>query len=179
MISGATFVPTQQLAAAFTMRQPSLGNSVFPPLGSTLATALVPPIARFGAGFLSAALPTFQTGQVQSVFATQTVTSPFSPSGAGENAFTASYAPQVYAVYINGFIASSVASASLATDVFHVDIAQPPISGDPPAQVPGAPPVQPVSAPEGTQQVIAAVGRLAGSGQILTSTPAPAAKKAA
>jgi hypothetical protein len=184
MISGATFVPTQQLTAISTMSQPMLGNAVFPPLGSTLASAMQPPIAKFGAGFLGAVLPTFQTPQVQSPFTNETIATPGLPSAPGENEFAASYAPQIYAVYLNGFIANaSIASTSLATDLFHVDVAQPPISGDPQAPVPGLPPIQPVPGAEGTQQVVAAVGRLAGSGAILSSAPparasAPAKKAA-
>lgn len=167
---------TQQLSPLFATASPMLSNATFPPSGSTLSGATQPPFARFGAGFLNAVLPTNGAAQVQSAFSSATIATPGGPTSPGSNAFAASYAPEIYAVYVNGLIAgTTVASAGLATDVFHTDIAQPPISGDPANQIPGAPPSQPIPAAEGVQQVIAAIAPLAGSGQILSSAPAQTA----
>ena len=175
-IAAASFVPTQQLTPLFTSSPAGLNNATFPPPSATLAGATQPPFARFGAGFLNAILPTQQVSQVQSPFATATVSNPGIPTAPGTNAFSASYAPEIYAVYVNGLIAGrTVASAQLATNTYNVDIARPPISGDPAAPIPGAPPSQPIPVPEGVSAVIAAIAPLAGSGQIFSSAPAQTA----
>lgn len=176
MISAASFTATQQLAPLVTTVKPGFGNSVFPPTNLTLAGATQPPFARFGAGFLNAILPTNRVSQVQSAFSTATVTNPGQPAGPGTNEFSATYAPEIYAVYVNGLIAGqTVSSAALETNVYNTDIAKPPISGDPEGQIPGAPPVQPIPSPEGREQVIQALAPLAGSGQIFSSAPGRAA----
>ena len=160
-----SFAPFQQLAPLTSIAAPELGNSIFPPTGNTVAGATQPPFARIGAGFLNAILPTNGVPQVQSPFATETLGNSGAPTGLGTNAFSASYGPEIYAVYVNGLIAQG---SVLETNISSADIARPAISGDPAAPVPGAPEAVPVAAPEGTQQVIAALTPLAGSGQIFT-----------
>jgi hypothetical protein len=172
VISGAAFVPAQHLLPLAQIARPALGSTVFPPEASTLAGATQPPFARFGAGFLTAVLPTFQPARVQTPFTTAVLGNPGLPNAPGENAFAASYAPEIYAVYVNGLIArQTVPSAALETNLYRVDVARPPLSGDPEPPLPGAPPVRPIPA---VQQVIAALGPLAGSGTIFgSSAPAP------
>lgn len=178
LVAGSNLTP-QQLTLTTTGKA-MLGASTFPPQGLTLAGATVPPLAAFGASFLNAVLPTNQTSQVLSPFSPTPAGNPGQPTNAGENTFAASYAPEVYAVYLNGLVANAgVNSAALETNTYNTDVAQPPISGDPGSAVPGAPPVQPVPAAEGTQQVIAAISQLAGNGAIFSSSSGSAPKAAA
>lgn len=125
----------------------------------TLVGSAQSAVGPFGAGFLSAVLPTNQTPAVV--------------SAPGQNAFAASYAPQIYAVYLNGLVANAgVSAAALETNTIQTDIAKPPILGDPPGPIPGLPPIQPATAPEGAQQVIAALTPLAGGTAIFSGAPA-------
>lgn len=152
---------------------PHFGALIFPPQDTTLAGSTQPPLAKFGAGFLSALLPTNQTPAVSSIFSSTQSTSPGVPTAPGQNQFAASYAPQIYAVYLNGLVANAgVSSAALETNTYSTDIAKPAILGDPPGPIAGLPPIQPVAAPEGAQQVIAALTPLAGGTAIFSGAPA-------
>jgi hypothetical protein len=152
---------------------PHLGALIFPPQRLTLAGSTQPPLARFGAAFLRSVLPTNQPQVVISALSQAPATIPGRPTAVGSNAFAASYSPQIYAVYLNGLVASSVvSSAALETNTYKTDIAKPSILGDPPGPIPGLPPIQPPAAPEGAQQVIAALTPLAGGGQIFSAAPA-------
>ncbi|MGH7659455.1 MAG: hypothetical protein ACRENA_00880 [Vulcanimicrobiaceae bacterium] len=151
---------------------PHLGALIFPPQDSTLAGATMPPLARFGAAFLSSVLPTNQPQAVSSTLSQVPASTAGQPTSFGENAFAASYSPQIYAVYLNGLVANAgVSSAALETNTYNTDIAKPPILGDPPGPLPGLPPIQPVAAPEGAQQVIAALTPLAGGKAIFSGAP--------
>ncbi|MBV8602605.1 MAG: hypothetical protein JO359_13655 [Candidatus Eremiobacteraeota bacterium] len=167
-------LPPQQLNIN-TIPQPSLGATTFPPPGGTLAGATVPPLAAAGANLLTAAVPTTQVPMVESVFNQTPTTQPGLPTAPGSTEFTATYAPQIYAVVVNGIIAgTTVHSALLAQNVWSTDIARPPISGDPTQNIPGAPEGVPVPAVEGADTVIQALQGLAGSGQIFAQAPVPA-----
>ncbi|MBV8073828.1 MAG: hypothetical protein JO140_00260 [Candidatus Eremiobacteraeota bacterium] len=167
-------LPPQQLNIN-TIAQPSIGQSIFPPTGNTVAGATVPPLAAASATLLSAAVPTNQVPMVESVFNQTPTTQPGVPTAPGQNEFTATYGPQIYAVVVNGLIAgTAVHSAQLAQNVWNTDIARPPISGDPTQPVPGAPEGIPIPAVEGADTVIQSLQGLAGSGQIFSQAPVPA-----
>jgi hypothetical protein len=153
-----------------TYPQPSIGATQFPPLENTLAgsssSGLIGTLLR-------AALPTQQAPQVVSPISQIPAQNPIAFNGTpGDNPFVATYTPQIYSVVLNGLIAgAAVTSIALETNISTQDIAQPHISGDPPAPLPGLPPVQPVP-----DNVIAALIPLAGGsgGPILTpAAPAP------
>ena len=167
-------LPIQQLSLT-TFPQPALGNTIFPPTEQTSAGATIPPLAAFGGAFLSSVLPTNQAPQVTSPLSQVSTMIPGLPTAPGSNAFSARYAPQIYAVFLNGLVAGQlVSSTALETNLVTTDIARPPISGDPGAAIPGLPPVTPVPAPEGTGQVIASLTPLAGSGTIFSDGSATA-----
>ena len=148
--------------------QPSLGTTQFPPAINQLPGGDHTALAHFGANFLNAVLPTERAQQVVSVFDQTPTTPPGQQTGVG-NDFVASYAPQIYAVFLNGLVANTAipVAASRATP----DLARPPISGDPTPELPGLPPVPTVPPLEGTDPVIAALQPLAGSGAIFSSVP--------
>ena len=91
-----------------------LGNSIFPPTANTLAGATQPPLARFAGGFLTSVLPTNGVSRVQSPFTTETIQSA-DATGIGTNTFSASYGPEIYAVYVNGIIARGAVLETLPT----------------------------------------------------------------
>lgn len=124
------------------------------------------------AGSVATALPPQAVSQ-----APVTQTQAAQPSSAGQSQFSASYAPEIYAVYLNGLSAGAgVASPALETNVWQTSIALARLEGeDPDTAIPGAPPIVPWPPAEGTQVVIQSLGPLAGSGRILSSGSAPTA----
>jgi len=104
------------------------------------------------------------------------------PAPAAQTTFSASYAPEIYAVYLNGLVATSGdAAPALETNVWQATIASGRLVGDSPfTAIPGAPPVVPWPAAEGTQGVILSLAPLAGSGRIFSSsTPVASGQTAA
>src|SRR5581483_2801040 len=90
---------TQQLNLSTTLK-PSFGATIFPPQDQTLTGATIPPLAAFSASVLTAVLPTNQPPVVSGTFSTTPVTPPGAPQAPGQNQFAASYAPEIYAVYL-------------------------------------------------------------------------------
>jgi hypothetical protein len=89
------------------------------------------------------------------------------PAPATQEIFAASYAPPIYAVFLNGL----VASAMLEPNLSYIQLAHPPIWGSPVPQIPGLPPIQALPPVDWVPQVIAALTPLAGSGQIFSVAP--------
>ena len=128
-ITPAGYVPTQQLASLSTIDVSALGNTNFPPVGNTEAGATQPPFARFGAGFLNAILPTNGVAQIQSPFASETIAQPGSPTSPGSNAFSATYAPEIYAVVVNGLVAQASVNSGASDPPHRLIAAIAPLAG--------------------------------------------------
>ena len=163
-------LPPQQLAN--TSAQTSIGATFFPPSSDVLTGGDHTSFAQLGGTFLSSVLPTNQVPQVESVFNQTSTTSPTAQTGVG-NDFVATYAPQIYAVVLNGLVANSaIPAVAVPASRATPDIANPPIAGDPTPVLPGLPPVPTAPPLDGTDQVIQALQPLAGSGAIFSAVPA-------
>jgi len=81
--------------------------------------------------------------------------------GSGASQFAASYAPQVYAVYLNGITMGISSGSVLENDVYAAAVTQP---GNSPPEIPSLPPI------DGAQQVIHSLMPLAGTGRIFSGS---------
>lgn len=92
------------------------------------------------------------------------------PPLAGNSVFTASYAPEIYSVYLNGLIGNANPPAVLETNLYPTSVAFPPIIGNLVPNLPGAPPVVPSPQAEGVERVVASIAQLAGKSQAVRTT---------
>jgi len=121
-------------------------TSPLPPEQTAASTVVAPPLGA-------------------SIFAQPTV-----PSLGSDSIFTASYAPEIYTVYLNGLLANGPPPAVLETNLYPTSVAEPPIIGNPVPNLPGAPPVVPSPQVEGVQQIVFSIAQLAGRSDLVRST---------
>ena len=133
--------------------------ATFPPPASTAAGATFPPLAAESAALLRAVLPTNQPAVLASPLSS-TRLGALGPSAPGENRFAATYGPQIYAVFLNGLVASTLATSAIAAGTGPRLGAEMSLAAEP------------VSESESTAKATASLTALAGTGSIF-ALPAP------